>query len=211
MRKSLLLFILLIATSTIIAQEKDKNKTSLFPKGKWLIEANTGFGTVHSANTGINFSSSNGTTNYNIGFEGGYFLLNRLALKVGLGYGRQSSSSTQTSNGGEGGNEGPEGSPEGGNEGGSEGGLGSLSGGIFSYKIGAKYYFIDRIPLQLDFSGTNVTGGDYFLGLQGGYAIFLGEKKNISIEPGLRYNVSLNSPLPNQDVFQFNVGFVLHF
>lgn len=204
------LLVLLTMTVTALAQENNESEVNPISKGSWLIEANTGFGNIHGANTGINFSSQNGSTSYNFGFEGGYFLFDGLALKLGLGYGKQA---TTTTTGGEGVGEAPggESGPEGGSEGGGEGGLGAISGGMLSYKLGAKYYLVDKIPLQLDFSGTNVTGGDYFLGLQGGYAIFLGEKKNISIEPGLRYNVSLNSPLPNQDVFQFNVGFALHF
>jgi hypothetical protein len=48
-----------------------------------------------------------------------------------------------------------------------------------------------------------------WLGIGAGYAFFLGD--NVSIEPGLRYNMSLNSDYSEDAVIQFNVGFALHF
>ena len=80
--------------------------------------------------------------------------------------------------------------------------------GTFSYKIGAKYYINSMIPVQVDYSGASQ--GDFdssFLGLQAGYAIFLGDM--VSIEPGLRYNLGLGDS-DGLNVLQFNVGFALH-
>ena len=48
-----------------------------------------------------------------------------------------------------------------------------------------------------------------WLGLGAGYAIFLGE--NVSIEPGLRYNLTMNEDFSDENIFQFNIGFALHF
>ena len=48
-----------------------------------------------------------------------------------------------------------------------------------------------------------------WLGLGAGYAWFVSD--TISIEPGLRYNYSLNEDFTDQGVFQFNVGFALYF
>lgn len=56
-------------------------------KGSLLIEANTGFGAAHGANTGFYLSSRDGNTAWNIGAEGGYFIQDDLAVKAGLGYG----------------------------------------------------------------------------------------------------------------------------
>ena len=36
--------------------------------------------------TGIYFSSSDGSSSYNVGLDGGYFIMDDLAIKVGLGF-----------------------------------------------------------------------------------------------------------------------------
>lgn len=84
----------------------------------------------------------------------------------------------------------------------------------FSYKLGAKYYIGSEFPFQVDITGAS--GNDVFgdesplwLGLQGGYAWFVAD--NISIEPGLRYNMSLNEDFTDEGVLELNVGFALHF
>ncbi|MBZ0328375.1 MAG: hypothetical protein K8F54_12260 [Altibacter sp.] len=56
-------------------------------QGSWLIEANTGFGEAAGGGTGIYLRSIDGTTAWNIGFDAGYFIIDDLALKGGLGYG----------------------------------------------------------------------------------------------------------------------------
>lgn len=56
-------------------------------KGKWLIEANIGFGETDTGNTSFRLSSHDGSTAWNVGTEGGYFVMNDLAVKAGLGYG----------------------------------------------------------------------------------------------------------------------------
>ncbi len=145
-------------------------------KGKWLIEANTGFGAAHSADTSFGLRSEDGETTWSIGAEGGYFVMDDLAIKAGLGYVDMGDDVSS-----------------------------------FTYKIGAKYYIISQIPVQLDYSGASIKDADEnpsYLGIQGGYAIFLGQ--NVSIEPGLRFNKSLNDDFYD-DVFQVRIGFALHF
>lgn len=83
---------------------------------------------------------------------------------------------------------------------------------VFAYKLGMKYYIIDQIPVGLDLTGASVKGLDenpFYLGVQGGYAWF--PAKNVSIEPTLRYNVSLNDKYDDKGVFQGLIGFVFHF
>jgi hypothetical protein len=80
--------------------------------------------------------------------------------------------------------------------------------GFFSFRFGGKYYLQSKIPLQADLTGQggdDIFGGEnpLFLGLQGGYAFFVTE--NISIEPTLRYAISLNSVYDG--VLQLQVGF----
>ncbi|REH48834.1 hypothetical protein C7448_105114 [Tenacibaculum gallaicum] len=78
-------------------------------------------------------------------------------------------------------------------------------GDAFVYKIGAEYYIDSQFPVSVDFTGD--TNSDLrWLGLQAGYAWFLGE--NVSLKPAVRYNVGLD----NQDgVFQGLIGFALYF
>jgi len=83
---------------------------------------------------------------------------------------------------------------------------------MFSYRLGAKYYAMGMIPVTLDLTGASIKDAEenpMWLGIGAGYAWFLGE--NVSIEPGLRYNHSLNENYTDKGVFQFNVGFALHF
>lgn len=175
--------IAVLGLSQVNAQEtaSEGGQTS---KGKWLIEANTGFSggggeasfLQHTANTGFGLLSVDGTTIWSIGSEGGYFVMDDLAIKAGLGYTDYDGAS------------------------------------IFSYKLGAKYYIISKIPVQVDVNGASsdeFNENPLWLGLQGGYAIFLG--KNVSIEPGLRYSVSLNEDFTDEGIFQARIGFALHF
>jgi len=175
MKKIILSMVAVLAFGFANAQEQTK-------KGKWLVEANTSFGGFGSfgaapqvGSTSFQLASSDGDTYWNIGAEGGYFVIDNLAIKAGLGYGDNGNNN------------------------------------VFSYKVGAKYYLLNKFPLEASFTGASIE--DYnenpsYLGLQGGYAWFVG--KNVSIEPGLRYNISLNNDFYD-DIFQLNIGFALHF
>ncbi len=150
-------------------------------KGKWLVEANTGFGESHSGDTSIRFSSQDGFSQYNIGLEGGYFIMDNLALKAGLGYGGVSIDNVDTDD-------------------------------VFSWKFGGKYYIMGNIPVGLDLNGSSVgDASPMWVGLQAGYAWFLGDM--VSIEPGLRYGLGMNEDSGDGDfnVFSLRIGFALHF
>jgi len=56
-------------------------------KGAWLIEINTGFGEVSTSTTGLALRSVDGNTSWAFGGEVGYFIMDDLALKAGVGYG----------------------------------------------------------------------------------------------------------------------------
>jgi hypothetical protein len=186
MRKIILTGAAIFAFGFANAQDKKMdNGGGQTSEGKWLIEANTNFGTPVGSNTGFSYSNTDGDSFYNLGAEVGYFVINDLAVKVGLGYG------------------------------GFDDDFGD--GNIFSYKIGAKYYILSMIPVQVDYSGATLSGDldsnnedPSYLGIQAGYAWFLGT--NVSVEPGIRYNMGLNDKYSdNKDTFQFNIGFALHF
>lgn len=168
MKKIFLSAIAVMAFGFANAQEQTK-------EGKWLIEANTGFG-AGVGSTSFGLSSVDGETYYNIGAEAGYFVIDNLAVKLGLGFGDDGSDNS-----------------------------------TLAYKVGAKYYVADKFPLEVSYNG--VSDDDYaknpsYVGLQGGYAWFLGS--NVSVEPGVRYNVSLDDEIADS-FFQFNIGFALHF
>ena len=152
-------------------------------KGKWLIEANTGFGAITPANTSFGYASQGDFKTMSLGAEGGYFVMDNLAIKLGIGYNSI------------------------------DNGVADANG--FAYKVGAKYYIKGMIPVQVDYSGAS---GDFYkigeetpsyLGVQAGYAWFLGS--NVSIEPGVRYNSSLNDKYTEDSAFQVCIGFALHF
>jgi hypothetical protein len=80
---------------------------------------------------------------------------------------------------------------------------------IFTYKVGAKYYVGSQFPIGADFTGISNDNFDAtWIGLQGGYAWFVG--KNVSIEPAIRYNITLDEAKADS-AFQALVGFALHF
>ncbi|WP_424988978.1 hypothetical protein [Flagellimonas sp.] len=178
MMKKTIFMIAVAIGFTFTSNAQDGTQTD---KGSWLIEANTGFGggdtgVAHTANTGFGLVSIDDLTIWSIGAEGGYFIADNLAAKVGLGYSDFDGTS------------------------------------IFSYKLGAKYYIINTIPVQLDVTGASLqdaTENPLWLGFQGGYAIFIGDM--VSIEPGLRYNLSLNEDFTEEGMFEFRIGFALHF
>ncbi|MBC3847804.1 hypothetical protein H8K90_15510 [Winogradskyella echinorum] len=181
MKKLLLMAAVAVFGFTNVNAQDDDSNGGQTSKGKWLIEANTGNAMLGT--TGIYFASSDGSSEYNIGLDGGYFIMDDLAIKAGLGYGGFS--------------------PD-------EGDAASS----FSYRFGAKYYVNSMIPVTVDLtgaSGEDVYGDEtpLWLGLGAGYAWFV--SNNISIEPGLRYNLSLNEDYTDEGVLQFNVGFALHF
>ena len=176
MKKIILTMAAVFAVTFANAQDKkEKSGGSQTSEGKWLIEANTGFG-VGVGSTGFYLASSDGVTAYNIGAEAGYFVMENLAIKAGLGYGDDGFDTT-----------------------------------TIAYKVGAKYYVKGMIPVEVSYNGVSVKGLDEnpsYIGIQAGYAWFLGD--NVSIEPGIRYNNSLNTDF-YKSVIQFNVGFALHF
>ncbi|WP_417939806.1 hypothetical protein [Flavobacterium sp. RS13.1] len=168
MKKIILSAIAVMAFGFANAQEQTA-------KGKWLIEANTGFGNGVGT-TQFGLTSEDGTTAWNIGAEGGYFVADNLAVKLGLGYGDDGDDFT-----------------------------------TLAYKVGAKYYIANKFPVELSYNGVDYKDAEEnpsYLGIQGGYAWFLGS--NVSIEPGVRYNYSLNDDF-YESAFQFNIGFALHF
>lgn len=96
-----------------------------------------------------------------------------------------------------------------------KGGLGYSDFGddfsAFSYKIGAKYYIAGQFPVGVDFTGSSFKDFDEnpsYVGLEGGYAWFVAP--NVSIEPKIRYNISMNSDFYD-DAFQGLIGFAFYF
>ena len=78
----------------------------------------------------------------------------------------------------------------------------------FTYKVGAEYYIAGQFPVGIDFTGTSYDAGSVnWLGLQAGYAYFLGE--NVAIKPALRYNIGLEDG--QKGLFQGLIGFALYF
>jgi hypothetical protein len=71
---------------------------------------------------------------------------------------------------------------------------------------------MSKFPVTIDLTGASIKDAvenPMWLGIGAGYAWFLGQ--NVSIEPGFRYNHSLNEDFTDKGVFQLNVGFALHF
>jgi len=82
MKKIMLAAVIAVITMVSVnAQSDNSGQTS---KGKWLIEANTG--SMATGNTAFTLTSVDGSTYWSAGVDAGYFMMDDLALKVGLGY-----------------------------------------------------------------------------------------------------------------------------
>ncbi len=82
-----------------------------------------------------------------------------------------------------------------------------LIDGIFTYKVGAKYYINGQIPVGVDFTGISTDGnGANWVGIQAGYAWMV--TPHVAIEPTLRYNLTLDE-MDADSAFQGLIGFVL--
>lgn len=184
MRRLFVVAAVALFSFSVNAQEENTSQNvSPTAQGKWLIEANTKFGAFgadgYSGNTGFSFRDVDGRTEWNVGLEGGYFVVDNLAVKVGLGYGDSNNEFIES---------------------------------VFSYKVGGKYYIMGNIPVGLDLNGASSDSFDpMFVGVQAGYAWFLGD--NVSIEPGLRYDYGFNEDAGDGDAnhLSLNIGFALHF
>lgn len=171
----------LVGSLALFGAMNAQKTSDVLSKGHWLVEANTNFGAAHESNTSIGFATRDGYSKFNIGAEAGYFVVDNLALKFGLGFGSVKYS-----------------------------GLDSVS--VFSYKAGAKYYVQSKIPFQIDINGASIKSASenpLYLGFQGGYAWFV--TPSVSIEPGLRYDLSLNKNYDDKGFFSGNMGFAIHF
>ena len=172
MKKVLLIAALAVfGLSNVNAQ--DDQEHGPIQEGKWLIEINTGSWTT--GNTAFSLTSVDGNTMWSVGAEGGYFVVDNLAIKAGLGYQDYGNDSS-----------------------------------AFAYKIGAKYYIANQFPVGLDYTGVSYKDVDEnpsYVGVEGGYAWFITPK--VSIEPKLRYNVSMNSDFYD-DALQVLIGFAIH-
>jgi len=174
MKKLFLAAFAVFAFASVNAQDSDSSALS---EGSFVVEINTGSWTTGS--TAFSLTSQDGMTMWSAGAEAGYFIMDDLAIKAGLGY--------------------------------SDNGFDGPGSSSFNYKIGAKYYIASQFPVGVDFTGASFNDVDEnpsYVGVQGGYAWFVAD--NVSIEPTIRYNLSMNSDFYD-DAFQGLIGFAFHF
>jgi len=81
MKKLFLAAFAVFAFASVNAQDSDSSALS---EGSFVVEINTGSWTTGS--TAFSLTSVDGYTAYSVGAEGGYFVSDNLAIKVGLGY-----------------------------------------------------------------------------------------------------------------------------
>ena len=179
MKKIILTMAAVFALTFANAQDKKESEgSSQTSEGKWLIEANTG--SIATGSTAFSFASYTGGSSYNLGLDGGYFVMENLAIKAGFGFGGSKVD-------------------------------GSDNVTTTTYKVGAQYYIMGKIPVGIDYTGLSQSGSDSkasWIGIEGGYAWFLGP--NVAITPKVRYNSSTDKTKA-ESVFQGLIGFALYF
>lgn len=180
MKKIVLAVVAVLAFTNLSAQDANSgNQTS---KGKWLVEVNTSNMTLGS--TALSYVNSAEKTIYNFGFDGGFFVADKLAIKGGLGYGgsKLRGESCKYSM--------------------------SYRLGAKYYAIGVIPISLDVTGA----SGSGVVSSNgerpVWLGMGLGYASFVSD--HVAIESGVRYNLSLNKGYSNGGAFQFTIGFTFH-
>jgi|26BtaG_2_1085354.scaffolds.fasta_scaffold07820_4 hypothetical protein len=82
--KKLMLMAALAVFGLSNVNAQDEHDHGPIQKGKWLIEINTG--SYATGSTAFSLASSDGETQWSVGAEGGYFVMDNLALKAGFGY-----------------------------------------------------------------------------------------------------------------------------
>jgi hypothetical protein len=145
---------------------------------------------LNARTTGLNFSSLGGgagvgTTRFDLGVNGGYFLTHRLAADVTLGFDYLKVKGDKE------------------------------PGTSFTFGVGARYYFWNTLYGRLGFGGNTVEEWDLLTGkkstafesalnLSVGYDLFLSEM--VYFEPALYYNTSLGKVKANTFGLQLGLG-----
>lgn len=155
-------------------------------EGNWLFEVGTSVfaeTTIkQGASTGINLLSTEGSTLFSLGAEGGYFIQDNLAIKFGFGYSDLDFTNFFTY----------------------KFGLKHYAGGFVPIQVDITGATNEDIDSGF---GTVETPDPLWLGLQVGYAAFLSD--DIAIEPTLRYNASLNKDFTSEEILEFKFNFVI--
>lgn len=127
--------------------------------------------------TNLGFSTTDGQTSVAVGADVGHFVANNLAVVGNVGFQIADTRNSETSG--------------------------------FAYGAGLKYYLGGVVPVQVDWNGTAVGGDNRVyrsnVGTSLGYAFFLTPK--VSLEPTLRYNISLNDNQKNTFSGNFGVNY----
>lgn len=179
MKKTTLTLLFSVASVIAFSQESLKQGNLLFEVGTSAFVENT---IKHGASTGFNLFSSDGTTFFSVGAEGGYFVQDNTALKFGLGYTDLEEISFLTY----------------------KFGFKHYAGGNVPLQVDVT----GATNEDQDFGFGSVDVPDpLWLGLQLGYAAFLTD--DIAFEPTLRYNVSLNKDYTDEGIFEMKFNFVI--
>ena len=73
-----------------------------------------------------------------------------------------------------------------------------------------RYYVGSTVPVTVDYAGSslkNAPENPSFVGIQAGYPIFITD--NVSIDPSLRYNISMNSDFFDS-IFDALIAFTIY-
>lgn len=179
MKKFTLTLLFTIPSFMAISQEALEQGSLLFEVGTSAFGENT---IMQGNSTGFNLFSSDGTTFFSIGAEGGYFVQDNTAIKFGLGYTDLDETSFL-----------------------------SYKFGFKHYAGGNVPLQVDITGAtneDQDFGfGTIDVPDPLWLGLQIGYAAFLSD--DIAFEPTLRYNVSINKDFTDEGILEMRFNFVI--
>ncbi len=157
-------------------------------EGNWLFEVGSSvFGEniiKQGTSTGFNLWSNDGTTVYSLGAEGGYFIKDNTAIKLGFGYTDLDFTNFITY----------------------KLGFKHYAGGNVPLQIDLTGATNEDVDTGF---GTVDTPDPLWLGLQFGYAAFLSD--DIAFEPTLRYNISMNQDFSSENILEMKFNFVIFF
>ncbi|WP_109832500.1 outer membrane beta-barrel protein [Reichenbachiella versicolor] len=157
------------------------------------VQAQTEQGSILvGASTNLGFNSTkhkdadDATNNFVLDAQAGYFVIDDLAVGLGLGFDNESTGDFKDN---------------------------TFDFGLFgryyinsAIIVGANYSYLKN---TVDDGSDEVESKGSAFGLEAGYAVFLGE--NVAVEPTISYDMGLSDALEDINSFGINVGFSLYF
>ncbi|MFK7951548.1 MAG: hypothetical protein AB8B73_01780 [Ekhidna sp.] len=170
----------LILSTTLVAIFGFANAQT--EQGAILVGASSNLGFTSTSVDGVDDNASN----FNLDARGGYFVIDNLAVGLGLGFNNQKQGDNK---------------------------IGTTSFGLFGrYYVNGTFFLgagFDTTKTTLETAAGSGDVSGSFINFEAGYPVWLGD--NAAIEPSLNYSIGGGDANDGTNVFGLAVGFSLYF